>query len=76
LINVTIVYPSNNITIWDFVCGRVKKIVVNIEVMPVTAEILGDYENDREFRAKFQSYLNQLWNKKDNLIKTILLEEK
>jgi 1-acyl-sn-glycerol-3-phosphate acyltransferase len=69
IINVTIIYPTANINAWDFICGKAKKIIVRAEVLPITPALMGDYENSRDFRVQFQSWLNQLWQQKDELIK-------
>jgi 1-acyl-sn-glycerol-3-phosphate acyltransferase len=71
IINVTIVYPDGKKGLWDFVSGRVKKVIVRYEVLPIDANWCGDYENDREFRVRFQGWLNQLWQAKDDLIDRI-----
>lgn len=68
IINVTIVYPEGEATAWRFFCGKQAKINVRIEVLPITPDLIGDYENDREFRVEFQNWLNKLWQKKDLLI--------
>lgn len=72
LLDVTLVYPQGNITIWDFFCNRVKKIIVRIETMPLTPDLRGDYNNDSHFRAYFQQWVNQLWQRKDEKINLIL----
>lgn len=71
IINVTIVYPAKQTTMWDFFCGKQAKINVHIEVMPITSNLIGDYENDREFRVRFQNWLNHLWQEKDQLISSL-----
>ena len=68
ILNITIVYPDGKINLWDFICGNVKNVIVHIDVLPVTADLLGNYENDRDFRIYFQGWLNQLWQQKDTLI--------
>jgi len=67
IINVTIVYPAGKISLWDFICGRIDKIIVKYEVIPITDNLRGDY-NDRMFRAKLQKWLNQKWLEKDKFI--------
>ncbi|MFO7886305.1 MAG: acyltransferase [Desulfobacteraceae bacterium] len=76
LIDVTIVYPQGADSLWGFVSGRMKKIIVEVEVLPVTSELTGDYFNDEAFKAGFCSRLNALWAKKDMTIETILDREK
>ncbi len=70
IINVTIHYVAKDSSPWHLLCGKVDKIYIRYEVLPVTDEMIGDYYKDREFRKKFQQWLNQLWDKKDQLIET------
>ena len=72
ILNVTIVYPHGLRSFWAFLCGKVKKINVIIESLPITDEIKGDYFNDDRFRGSFQSWLNDMWMKKDHLINSQL----
>ncbi|MCF2910960.1 acyltransferase [Pseudoalteromonas sp. DL2-H2.2] len=65
VVNVTIHYPGGIPSFMDFVAGRVDEITVQVELMPVSAELIGDYSNDSEFRVRFQSELNRLWTQKD-----------
>ena len=68
LLDVTIHYPQGIPTYWDYACGRVKRIQVHINQLPIPAELIGDYTEDAEFRAGFQQWVNQLWQNKDELI--------
>lgn len=72
ILNVTIIYPPQQASLLDFLSGNIKKIIVEVETIPVTQDWLGDYENDRQFRIFFQKKLNELWKKKDQLIKAQL----
>ena len=72
IINVTIVYPKGVKTFWEFACGKVEEIKVNVEVIPITDEIKGNYEGDTDFRNKFQAWVNSYWERKDNQIDMIL----
>jgi 1-acyl-sn-glycerol-3-phosphate acyltransferase len=76
LIDVTIVYPEGKTSLWKFICGNVKKIIVRYEVLPITENLHGDYYNDPAFRHHFQQWLNQCWQKKDALIEQILQSQK
>jgi 1-acyl-sn-glycerol-3-phosphate acyltransferase len=66
--DVTIYYPEGPGTFWDLLCGNVKKIVVNIDIIPVTDEIRGDYVNDELFIRRFHEWLNDFWKRKDDFI--------
>ena len=52
-------------------CGRVQNVQLRYELIPISKELLGDYYHDREFRSRFQSWINKLWDKKDKLIGTL-----
>ena len=65
VVNVTIQYPEGIPTFMDFASGRVKQINIHVEVMPVSQELIGDYTGDSEFRVRFQSELNRLWQEKE-----------
>lgn len=75
VLDVTIVYSHFKPNLWNFFCGRINKIVVNVATFPVTADLIGDYENDRTYRSQFQAWLNSIWQHKDQLITTTLLEK-
>ena len=69
ILDVTIIYPHRELTFWDYLCGRVEKIMVRVRKIPVPEQFLeGDYENDRDFRDAFQSWVSRLWRGKDDLI--------
>lgn len=71
LLDVTIYYPEGIPTYWDYACGRVKGIQVHIRQLPISAELIGDYTEDADFRAGFQQWVNQLWQRKDDLIEAM-----
>ncbi|PJG58101.1 acyltransferase [Aeromonas cavernicola] len=69
LINVTIRYPDNQQTPFkDFLMGRMKRIQVRIEALPVADALVGDYFNDKQFKRGFQGWLNQRWQEKDEVL--------
>lgn len=71
LLDVTIHYPEGIATYWDYACGRVKTAQIHIRQIPIPAELIGDYTDDAEFRAGFQQWVNQLWQRKDDLIESM-----
>lgn len=75
IINVTLIYPDPNTSMWNFLCGRVKKIIVRYDVVPIPPHMVGDYGKDLEFRHRFQHWVNQLWHEKDALITGLLEKE-
>lgn len=67
LINATIVYQPST-SLWDFACGKMKKVHVHFETSTVPEALRGDYYHDKAFRKSFQQWLNQTWAEKDKLI--------
>lgn len=66
VLNVTLLYPDNQAhPFMDMLCGRLKRVVVRIECLPVDETLRGDYFNDKGFKRKFQLWLNTLWLEKD-----------
>lgn len=76
LINVTLVYSHPEPTFWNFLSGKITKIIVYYEVIPLKPELYGDYYNDQAFRRQFQAWVNGLWQEKDKLIQNTLEHEK
>ena len=75
LLTVTIVYPDGAPGFWDFLCGRVKQIIVRMQQLPIPQRFIGaDYENNPESREAFQQWLYQLWKEKDGQIGRLLAE--
>lgn len=72
LLDVTIVYPEGVHGFWGFLCGKVRKVVVHINDLPIASELIGDYFNDPSFKKQFQGWLNTRWHTKDAQIDEIL----
>jgi len=70
LLDVTIHYPQGIPSFWDYISGKVHAITVNIKVLPISKELIGDY-NDQVYRERFQQWLNQLWVEKDQQLATL-----
>jgi 1-acyl-sn-glycerol-3-phosphate acyltransferase len=77
LLNVTLCYPENNQKpFYDMLSGRLTRIVVRVNLEPVTEELHGDYVNDKNFKRRFQRWLNRLWEEKDRQLTEIMQHEK
>jgi 1-acyl-sn-glycerol-3-phosphate acyltransferase len=73
LVDATIAYPDGIPTFWQFLCGRVPRIAVNLRQLPIPAEMTaGDYTADPEFRRHFQQWLERLWQEKDVQVAQLL----
>ncbi len=71
LVDVTIAYPEGPKSFWDYLCGRVTDIRVQVRSVPITEDMLGDYFADPAFRSAFQNWLNRLWEQKSQCIKEL-----
>lgn len=69
VINVTIQYDSDSkMTFWKFACNDFNKIIVHFELLSINDELMGNYYKDREYRRRFQQWLNNIWQRKDQLL--------
>lgn len=68
ILDVTIVYPDGIPTFWQFISGGVKTIIVDVDIIPITKDIKGDYFNDPTYKKHFFSWINALWHRKDEKI--------
>jgi hypothetical protein len=63
---VTIAYPGGRPSMIDLIADRVPEIRVHVRQRPIPAELVaGNYQDDRAFRARFQQWMNGLWERKD-----------
>lgn len=73
LLNLTIVYPDAPKDILSGVMhGKVNKVIIRIEALPVPQVDSNQYFNDGQYRASFQRNLNDIWQQKDDLIHQLL----
>jgi 1-acyl-sn-glycerol-3-phosphate acyltransferase len=69
MLDVTVVYKGRSTKFWDFVCGRVNQIIIEVREIAIPQDLMGgDYRNDREFRERFQAWVSELWTAKDQRI--------
>ena len=69
LVNVTIHYPDGVPSFWDLLCGRMRSVVVKLEQLEIPRQFLGrNYDQDADYRAEFQAWVNGLWQRKDALL--------
>lgn len=73
VIDVTIVYPGGPRGLWDFLCGRVPEVRVDLREIAIPPPLRrGDYEGDADYRRQFQSWISALWADKDERITRML----
>ncbi|MFW3962518.1 acyltransferase [Acinetobacter radioresistens] len=72
LVDMTIVYPDGVPGYGDFWLGDVNRIAVNLRKIEIPAWVKGgNYEEDEEYRKRFQAWVHQIWTEKDQLIESI-----
>ncbi len=75
LLNITIVYPDGIPTFWEFLCGKLQRVIVRFQNIEIPQHLLrGDYEGDNNFRVAFQLWVQQLWHEKDLQIQLLRKE--
>ncbi|MGD9700440.1 acyltransferase [Acinetobacter sp.] len=75
LVDMTIVYPDGVPGYGDFWLGEVNRIAVNLRKIEIPDWVLGgNYEDDAEYRERFQQWVHALWTEKDQLIERMQQE--
>ena len=73
VLDVTIVYPDGAPTFWQFLQGRMRRVVVRARLLPIPRHLINaDYAGDPAVRAAFQSWVQELWRDKDARITEVL----
>ena len=73
ILDVTIVYPDGAPNFWDFLCGRLRRVIVRVQSLPVPEHLMrGDYAADPATREAFGVWVKQLWRDKDAQISRLL----
>lgn len=73
ILDVTIVYPDGAPQFWQFLKGKLKRVVVRVRALPVPQHLAqGDYAGDAAVREAYQKWVHQLWLDKDAQIEALL----
>jgi len=75
VLDVTIFYPETQKNFWAYLCGNISEIKVRVKSLPVHEDLVGTYLNDKNFRIRFQTWLNQLWTEKDQSIGEFMISQ-
>jgi len=75
LLDVTIVYPRGIPSFWMLLRGDVKRVKVSISEVSISQEQIGDYQDNPEFKVQFQQWLNELWQRKEQRIKQLTVDD-
>jgi 1-acyl-sn-glycerol-3-phosphate acyltransferase len=75
ILDVTIVYPDGAPNFWEFLCGKLRRVIVRVQILQVPEHLMhSDYAGDAEVRAAFQRWVQQLWQDKDAQITRLLTD--
>jgi len=73
MFDVTIAYPRHDITMWEFVTGRVETIAVHARRLDVPAEFMTSAVTEPgDVRERFKVWIDQLWREKDAQLDALL----
>lgn len=61
VVDVTIYYPKQIPTFWQFLCGRVKDVYMEVKVHDISADLLGNYQTDKEYKKHLHKWVNATW---------------
>jgi len=66
ILDITIVYPDGTPTFWQFLQGRMHRVIVRARLLPIPQHLArADYSGNPEARAAFQAWVAQMWHEKD-----------
>ena len=74
-VNLTIVYGREGATFWDFLTGRLPRVLVEVTVEDIPPDLRGgDYLEDEAYRERFQEWVRLLWEAKDRRLDELIPE--
>lgn len=69
MLDITIYYPDSTPGFWDLLCGKVKRVVIDVRKVDIPAPLRGkDYAQDNAFKTEFKGWIDTVWQDKDALI--------
>jgi 1-acyl-sn-glycerol-3-phosphate acyltransferase len=69
LIDVTIIYPDGTPSVWQYVSGQVRKILIRIQVRPIDEAIRGrNFREDSVAKGHLKNWLNGIWEEKEQFL--------
>lgn len=70
VVDMSVIYPQENISFWDLLCGRLKSAKVIVRTIPFPEKILAstDFQPAGIHRPEFNDCFNQYWMAKDKRI--------
>ena len=75
ILDVTIAYPGGKPGMMDLLADRIPEVRVQVRQRDIPPELVaGNYQDDRAFRARFQQWMNGLWQDKDADLERLLAD--
>lgn len=68
IVDVTIHYPKKIPTFGDYISGKVQDVYMHVNVKEITADLIGDYASDKEYKKQLHLWVNNLWLEKQNTL--------
>jgi len=66
LLDVTIFYPQGKVGIWELLCGKLSEVLLEVRELPLPQFAAGgSYLEDEAHRSRMQSWVQELWERKD-----------
>ena len=73
ILDVTIVYPDGAPVFWQFLTGKLKRVIVRVRPLPIPQHLVqGDYAGDPAVREAYQQWAQQMWADKDAQIDALI----
>jgi len=73
ILDVTIVYPDGAPAFWQFLTGKLKRVIVRVRPLPIPQHLVqGDYAGDPAVREAYQQWAQQMWADKDAQIDALI----
>ncbi|SHE90328.1 1-acyl-sn-glycerol-3-phosphate acyltransferase [Modicisalibacter ilicicola DSM 19980] len=72
ILDVTLAYTRDNPSFWDFLCGREGPAILYAQRLDLPHWMPnGDYHQDPQYKERFQTWLNALWQEKDRTLASL-----
>lgn len=69
VLDFTIKYDSNDRTFWDFLCGRMSNVKIQVKIIDVPENLVKkNYAEDEKFREELKEWLYSIWEEKNKFL--------
>jgi len=72
ILDTTIAYPGGDVTLWDFVSGRIPRVAVRVRRLDLPREfVTASITEPGEARARFRQWIESIWRDKDAILDSL-----